>query len=220
MVEPTKCSGTSSPRPCWGYSFTVNILAFSQAAENNREPIAQILRETFADVRNVLEIGSGTGQHAVYMGQCLPHLIWRTSDLAHNLPGIQARLTAEAPANVMAPVALDVATQSWPVTDIDGVFSANTVHIMSWAHVTQLFRGIGEILCEQAIVCLYGPFKYDGKFTTPSNAQFDLWLKQRDPLSGIRDFESVDALARAQGLHPVADHAMPANNQLLVWRRG
>lgn len=198
----------------------MNILTFSQAAENNKEPIAQILRETFADVRNVLEIGSGTGQHAVYMGQCLPHLIWRTSDLAHNLPGIQARLTAEAPANVMTPVVLDVAMQVWPVTNIDGVFSANAVHIMSWTHVTHMFRGMGEILREQATVCLYGPFKYDGKFTTPSNAQFDLWLKQRDPLSGIRDFESVDALARAQGLRPVADHAMPANNQLLVWRRG
>jgi hypothetical protein len=193
---------------------------FSQAAENNKEPIAQVLREAFADACEVLEIGSGTGQHAVHFGQCLPHLIWRTSDLAHNLPDIHARLTAEAPANVMPPVALDVATQPWPVTDIDGVFSANAVHIMSREHVVHMFRGIGRIMCDRATVCLYGPFKYNGDFTTPSNAQFDLWLKQRDPQSGVRDFEAVDTLARAIGLHLVVDHAMPANNQLLVWRRG
>jgi len=198
----------------------MKMMAFSQAAENNKEPIARILCGAFATVRNVLEIGTGTGQHAVYFGQRLPHLIWRTSDLAHNLPDIRARLTAEAPANVMAPVALDVAMQDWPVTDIDGVFSANAVHIMSWTHVAHMFRGMGEILREQAVVCLYGPFKYGGEFTTPSNAQFDLWLKQRDPLSGVRDFESVDALAHAQGLRLMADHAMPANNQLLVWKRG
>ncbi len=194
--------------------------AFSQAAENNKAPIALILREAFADVRNVLEIGSGTGQHAVYFGQCLPHLIWRTSDLAHNLAGINARLAAEAPPNVIPPVALDAAAQPWPVTDIDGVFSANAVHIMPWEHVVQMFGGIGQILRERGMLCLYGPFRYKGEFTTPSNAQFDLWLKQRDPQSGVRDFEAVDALAHAIGLRLVADHAMPANNQLLVWQRG
>lgn len=196
------------------------MLSFSQAAENNKEPIAQILRAAFAEVRNVLEIGSGTGQHAVYFGQCLPHLIWRTSDLVHNLPDIQAQLTVEAPANVVPPVALDVADHPWPVTNIDGLFSANAIHIMSWEHVMHMFRGIGEVLLEKAAVCLYGPFKYNGEFTTPSNAQFDVWLKQRDPLSGVRDFEAVDALAQAQGLALIADHSMPANNQLLVWKRG
>ena len=194
--------------------------AFSQAAENNKAPIALILREAFANVCNVLEIGSGTGQHAVYFGQCLPHLIWRTSDLAHNLAGINARLAAEAPPNVIPPVALDAAAQPWPVTDIDGVFSANAVHIMPWEHVVQMFGGIGQILRERGMLCLYGPFRDKGEFTTPSNAQFDLWLKQRDPQSGVRDFEAVDALAHAIGLRLVADHAMPANNQLLVWQRG
>lgn len=194
-------------------------LAFSQAAENNREPIARILRDAFADVREVLEIGSGTGQHGVYFGQCLPHLIWRPSDLAQHLPDIRARLDAEAPANVLPPVALDVADHPWPVTSVDGVFSANAIHIMSWDHVLHMFRGIGEAVSARGTVCLYGPFKYGGAFTTPSNAQFDGWLKQRDPVSGIRDFEAVDALAQAQGLRLVADHAMPANNQLLVWRR-
>lgn len=196
------------------------MLAFSQAAENNKQPILRVLRTAFAGVRNVLEIGSGAGQHAVYFGQHLPHLIWHTSDLAHNLDDINARLVAEAPANIIAPIALDVADTVWPVSDIDGVFSANAVHIMSWRHVMRMFEGIGKILAPRGTLCLYGPFKYQGNFTTASNAQFDVWLKQRDPLSGIRDFEAVDILARAQGLHLVADHPMPANNQLLVWRRG
>lgn len=194
--------------------------AFSQAAENNKAPILNILRTALADARNVLEIGSGTGQHAVYFGRALPHLTWRTSDLAHNLDDINARLAQEAPANVIRPIALDVADHPWPVLNIDGVFSANCVHIMSWAHVMHMFRGIGEILAERATLCLYGPFKYGGDFTTQSNAQFDNWLKARDPNSGIRDFEAVDALAAAQGLTLAGDHAMPANNQLLVWKRG
>ena len=195
-------------------------VSFSQAAENNKEPIACILRDAFANVREVLEMGSGAGQHAVYFGQQLPHLVWRPSDLAPHLAGLQARLAAEAPANVLPPIALDVAMQPWPVTDMEGVFSANAVHIMSWPHVAHMFKGIGQIISECATVCLYGPFRYGGDFTTPSNAEFDLWLKRRDPLSGVRDFEAVDALARAIGLRLVADHAMPANNQLLVWRRG
>jgi Protein of unknown function (DUF938) len=193
---------------------------FSQAAENNKEPIARVLREAFADALKVLEIGSGTGQHAVYFGQCLPHLIWQPSDLESNLADIRARLAAEAPDNVLAPMALDVAMQPWPAIKVDSVFSANAVHIMSWPHVVHMFRGIGQIIAGQGTVCLYGPFKYRAEFTTPSNAEFDLWLKRRDPLSGIRDFEDVDALARAIGLQLVANHAMPANNQLLVWRRG
>lgn len=195
-------------------------MSFSQAAENNKEPIARVLGEAFADVQEVLEIGSGTSQHAVYFGQRLPHLIWQPSDLESNLADIRARLAAEAPANVLPPIALDVAMPVWPVTDMDGVFSANAVHIMPWEHVIHMFHGIGRIMRRRATLCLYGPFKYNGGFTTPSNAQFDLWLKQRDPLSGVRDFEDVDALARAINLRLVADHAMPANNQLLVWRRG
>lgn len=194
--------------------------AFSQAAENNKAPILNILRTAFADARNVLEIGSGTGQHAVFFASALPHLTWRTSDLAHKLDDINARLAQQSPANVIRPVALDVSCRPWPVLNIDGVFSANCVHIMPWAHVTHMFRGIGEVTRERATVCLYGPFKYGGDFTTQSNAQFDIWLKARDPDSGIRDFEAVDALASAQGLTLAGDHAMPANNQLLVWKRG
>ena len=194
-------------------------LPFSEAAENNKEPIARILRDVFRDVRKVLEIGSGTGQHAVYFGKGLPHLIWQTSDIAENLDGIGARLEVEATSNVLPPVALDVAIHPWPVSNVAAVFSANCVHIISWPDVEHMFRGVGECLAEGGLFCLYGPFKYGGDFTMASNARFDTWLKQNDPASGIRDFEAINALAEAQGLRFVEDYAMPANNQLLLWRR-
>ena len=191
----------------------------SQAAENNKEPIARVLRDAFAEARTVLEIASGTGQHAVHLGRCLPHLIWQPSDLAENLDGIGARLAEEGPPNVNPPLELDVSRHPWPASPVDGVFSANCVHIVSWTNVEHLFRGVGHLLSDGGTLCLYGPYKYGGDFTTESNARFDGWLKQTDPVSGIRDFEAVDDLARAQGLSLVNDHPMPANNQLLVWRR-
>jgi SAM-dependent methyltransferase len=195
------------------------MLPFSQAAENNKEPIVRILVDAFRDVRHVLEIGSGTGQHAVHFGRALPHLIWQPSDLSENLDGLRARLERESPANVRPPVALDVGLLPWPVDSVDGIFSANAVHIMAWPRVEDLLFGVGDVLEPGGTLCLYGPFKYKGDFTTPSNAEFDVWLKRQDPESGIRDFEAIDALAAAQGLRFVADHAMPANNQILVWQR-
>lgn len=192
---------------------------FSQAAENNKESIARILESAFAKARNVLEIGSGTGQHAVHFGRRLPHLVWQPSDLAGNLDGIRARLAHEAPANVRPPVDLDVGLLPWPVEAVDGIFAANCVHIIAWPRVEDLFLGVGDVLEAGGVLCLYGPFRYGGAFTTDSNARFDAWLKRQDPASGIRDFEAVDALARAQGMRLTGDFAMPANNQLLVWRR-
>jgi len=192
---------------------------FSQAAENNKEPIARILVDAFSHAHHILEIGSGTGQHAVHFGRALPHLIWQPSDLAPNLDGLRARLEREAPANVRPPVALDVGLLPWPVAAVDGVFSANAVHIMGWPRVEDLFFGVGDVLESGGTLCLYGPFKYKGAFTTASNAEFDAWLKRQNPDSGIRDSEAIDALAAAQGLRLVADHPMPANNRLLIWRR-
>lgn len=197
------------------------MLAFSQAAENNKDPIADILRRIFANSRAILEIGSGTGQHAVHFSRCLPHLTWQASDLPEHLDMLAARISVEGPENVCPPIALDVAQQTWPVgcATFDGVFCANSIHIMSWPHVEALFAGIGAHLTENGILCLYGPFKYAGAFTTESNARFDDWLKQRDPRSGVRDFEAVDALALAQGMALQHDFPMPANNQLIVWQR-
>ena len=195
------------------------MMAFSQAAENNKEPIARVLRDVFKEVRQVLEIGAGTGQHTVHFAHCLPHVTWLTSDVAANLDGIRERLARAGVANAKPPLALDVTVRPWLVPRVGGVFAANCVHIMSWAEVEHLFGGIGEVLEAGGTVCLYGPFKYGGAFTTESNARFDAHLKRRDPASGIRDFEAVDALARGQDLRLIRDAAMPANNQLLIWRR-
>lgn len=195
------------------------MLPFSQAAENNKDVIADVLGTAFAKASRVLEIGSGTGQHAVHFAREMPHLQWQPSDRHEQIAGIQERLAFEGADNILPPVVLDVADHPWKIDAVDAVYSANCVHIMSWAHVEHLFRGVGKVLGDDGLTCLYGPFKYDGAFTTESNARFDQSLRMRNPLSGIRDFEAVDALARQEGMNLVADHAMPANNQLLVWRR-
>lgn len=198
------------------------MLAFSQAAENNKEPILEILRTVFvpADApMTVLEIGSGSGQHAVYFAQNLPHVIWQTSDLAENHLNMLARLAAANVENARPPLELDVAADPWPIERVDGVFSANALHIMSQTHVAHFFRGAGQVVASGGYLCVYGPFKYDGEFTTESNAGFDQWLKHQDPVSGIRDFEACDEMARAVGFKFLADHAMPANNQFLIWRK-
>lgn len=196
------------------------MLPRSEACERNKEPILGILRDAFAPARHVLEIGSGTGQHAVWFARHLPHLQWQPSDRASELPALQARIAAEGGANLLPAVELDVQAAPWPDMPADAVFSANTLHIMGWPGVEAFFAGIATVLAHPgATLAVYGPFRYGGAFTAPSNAAFDQWLRQRDGASGIRDFEAVDALARAAGLALAADHAMPANNQLLVWRR-
>ena len=192
---------------------------FSPSSERNREPILAVLREAFADRRRVLEIGSGTGQHAVHFAQALPHLQWQSSDVTENHPGIAAWLSDAGLPNTPAPLKLDVNQPRWPVGPFDAVFSANTLHIMGWDEVQTLFRRLPEVLAPDAVVAIYGPFNYDGRFTSDSNAAFDRRLKGDDPKRGIRDFEAVDALARAAGLVLAHDHAMPANNRCLVWRR-
>ncbi|MHB0991477.1 MAG: DUF938 domain-containing protein [Burkholderiales bacterium] len=192
---------------------------YSDSAARNQNFILPYLETMFADRRRILEIASGTGQHAVLFGAMLPHAIWQTSELPENHAGILAWLTEAALPNVLAPVALDVNDNPWPFAHFDAVFNANTVHIVSWEAVTRMFAGIGRILDADGILCLYGPFNYDGQYTSTSNARFDAWLKARDPQSGIRDFAAIDRLAQAQGLILTEDIAMPANNRLLVWRK-
>jgi len=182
---------------------------FSEASERNREPILAVLKRVFAERRLVLEIGSGTGQHAAYFAPELPHLVWQTSDVAENLPAI--RQWAPNP----PPLELD-ADGTWPDVAADAVFSANTCHIMSWPQVERMFEGIGRIRTLQTF-CLYGPFNYGGRHTSESNARFDAMLRGRDPASGLRDFEKIVALARKAGLVLQEDNAMPANNRLLVF---
>lgn len=192
---------------------------FSEACAENQDPILAILRETFSAVGSVLEIGSGTGQHAVHFARHLAHLTWQTSDLSANHPGIHAWLDEAALPNIRLPITLDVNANPWPVEPVEGVFSANTLHIVSWPEVAQLFRGVGQVLLPGGVLCVYGPFNYGGEFTSASNARFDDWLKARDPASGVRDFEAVCALALQHGLSLTADHAMPVNNRTLVFHK-
>ena len=193
------------------------------ACERNREPILAVLRTHFADRRRVLEIGSGTGQHAVHFAAALPQLVWQCADVADNLPGIRAWLDEAALANTPAPLALDV-RGAWPASCYDAMFSANTLHILGWADVEALFAGVDAVLARAGdvgggVLAVYGPFNYGGEYTSDSNREFDAWLKARDARSGIRDFEAVDALARGIGLRLRADVAMPVNNRMLVWGR-
>ena len=192
---------------------------YAESCDINKDPILAVLRELFADRHNVLELASGTGQHAVHFGRALPHLSWQTSELQRNHAGIQAWLDEAQLSNVLAPVHIDANDEHWPVEHCDAVFNANTVHILSWPEVENLFAGIGRVLDSGGLLCLYGPFNYNGKFTSESNARFDVWLKSRNPLSGVRDFEALDALAQAQGLTLREDIEMPINNRTLVWQR-
>ena len=191
----------------------------SPSAERNKGPVADVLKQALPDRGLVLEIGSGTGQHVVHFAQETPHLTWQPSELREQLPPLIERLAREAPPNVRAPVALDVRDDPWPLAGFDALFSANSLHIMAWSAVREFFRGTAAVLRAGGVLCVYGPVRYRGEYTSASNAQFDLWLKARDPQSGIRDFEALDALALAQGLRLRADHPMPANNQTLVWQR-
>jgi len=192
---------------------------FAPACERNREPILAVLRERLASRRRVLEIGSGSGQHAVHFAAAMPWLTWQCSDVADNLPGIRAWLDDAHLANTPPPIELDVAGVA-PLLHFDALFSANTLHIMGWPEVEAFFAMLPGVLDAQATVVVYGPFNYDGAYTSDSNREFDVWLQARDARSRIRDFEAVDALARAAGLRQVADIAMPANNRCLVWQRG
>ena len=203
-------------------------LPFSQACENNKAPILAVLTQAFSLNQHVLEIGSGTGQHAVYFAANLPHLIWQTSDQAEYIEVISARCKQEGKlsdvaANLALPIILDVTTP-WPVggltPEIDAVFSANTLHIMSKNMIEAFFSGLGLYLPQLNTLCIYGPFNYQGEFSSDSNRQFDGFLKQRDPASGVRDIEWICQLASEQKLTLQHDIAMPANNRLLQFVRG
>ncbi|MBU1645396.1 MAG: DUF938 domain-containing protein [Gammaproteobacteria bacterium] len=188
------------------------------SCEKNRDPILAVLRGLLADRTSVLEIGSGTGQHAVHFAPVLPHLTWQTSDRATMLPGIRAWLDEAGLPNTPEPIDLDV-TGRWPARRFDAVFTANTLHIMPWSAVEAMFSALPAVMASGAIFVAYGPFNYAGQFTSESNARFDASLKASAPHQGIRDFDALDALARRAGLALADDVAMPSNNRCLVWRR-
>lgn len=191
----------------------------SPSCERNKDVITTILVEAFSQCKNVLEVGSCTGQHVVHFAQQMPSITWQPMDFGEYFIGLQQNLE-QRPENVLAPVELELSAIPWlPNTLFDGLFSANTLHIMSWQHVVGFFERAGKQLKNDGVLCIYGPFKYNGEFTSPSNAGFEQWLKDRDPLSGVRDFEAVIELAQVNNLELLTDHIMPANNQLLVLKK-
>jgi len=191
----------------------------SEACERNKAPILAQLRGVLADAATVLEIGSGTGQHATHFAAALPQLLWQCSDVEDNLPALRLAIEQAALGNLPPPLVLEV-SRPWPAGRYDAVFSANTLHIMGWDDVCALFAALPQALRPQGLLIVYGPFNVGGAFTSESNRQFDAALRAADARRGIRDFEAVDALAQAAGLQLLADVAMPANNRLLTWRLG
>jgi cyclopropane fatty-acyl-phospholipid synthase-like methyltransferase len=191
---------------------------YAPACDRNRDPILEVLRDHLGERRHVLEIGSGTGQHAVYFARHLTHLVWQTTDRSEMLPGIRMWLDEAGLANTPPPLALDV-NESWPDASFDAVFTANTLHIMGWDEVEQMFAGLTRLITPDARLIVYGPFKYGGSHTSASNAEFEASLQAMAQHRAIRDFEAVDALARSIGFELAEDRAMPANNRCLVWHR-
>ncbi|MDO8862369.1 DUF938 domain-containing protein [Haliea sp. E1-2-M8] len=192
---------------------------YSQACENNKQSILECVREVFVEPGLVLEIGSGTGQHAEFLAARLPHLQWQPTDHPSALDGCEERLREAGLANILPPLALDVAANDWPLAAADAAFSANTAHIMGWPEVQAMFLGLAAALPFGAPFCLYGPFNYAGNFTSDSNRVFDEQLRSRAPHMGIKDIEDLLDLGALADFMLDADHAMPANNRLLVWRK-
>ena len=192
---------------------------FSQACENNKQPILDVLKEVFNLPSELLEVGSGTGQHAIYFAEHLPHITWQPTDQAEYLEGINQWVDEADLANVKSPVQLNVKDYPWPFQQLEAVFTANTLHIMSWEDVEVFFTRLGAYLQANAKFCSYGPYNKNGAYTSDSNARFDQWLKQRDPVSGIRHIEDLVALGKLNKIELTTEVAMPANNMCLVWQK-
>jgi len=195
------------------------MLPFSAACERNKEPILDVLRSRFAGRAQVLEIGSGTGQHAVHFARALTHLAWHPTEQLAYLADLAERVKLEGPQNLRVPTLLDVRQAVWPLRSVDAMFTANTLHIMSWPEVVASFKGSGSVLAPAGVLCVYGPFRYGERYTSDSNQEFDRMLKERDPQSGIRDLHEVTALALEYGLRLEADYDLPANNRLVVFTK-
>lgn len=194
-----------------------SLKQFSPACERNQEPILAHLKTYLSNAVNVLEIGSGTGQHAVYFGRHLPHVRWQTSDRAENHPSIRAWINEDGDERVLDPLTLDVGSDEWPTQKYDAVFTANTCHIMHWDDVNRMFAGVSQLLADDGFFIIYGPFNYGGQFTSLSNREFDVALKSQAAHRGIRDIEAMQELATQNQLGLQQDLTMPANNRLLIF---
>ena len=199
-------------------------LPFSQACENNQQPILDVLQQELQDATHVLEVGSGTGQHSVYFAPRLTHLHWQTSDVFANHAIINAWHAAYPAPNLYTPLSFDVSSDSVPINKTinapyDAVFTANTLHIMSWFLVSKLFELVGNMLPLEGKFIIYGPFNENGRYSSESNRQFDYSLRQRDSNSGIRALEDITAVAEKQHLLLINRYKMPANNEILVFQK-
>jgi cyclopropane fatty-acyl-phospholipid synthase-like methyltransferase len=194
-------------------------IPYSSAANRNRQPILDQLRSLLPRRGTLLEIGSGTGQHAVFFSHNLPDITWQPTDRQENLAGLEARFSAEAEQNILPPLKLDVIHDPWPARIYDAAYSANTAHIMSWEEVIAMFAGVVKHLATGARFCLYGPFNINGCFTSESNEQFDFQLRAGNPHMGIRDMAAMVSLANDQKMQFDQKIAMPANNFLLVFSK-
>jgi cyclopropane fatty-acyl-phospholipid synthase-like methyltransferase len=192
---------------------------FAPAAERNRQPILDVIKTEFRDCSSILEIGSGTGQHAVFFAEAMPWLTWQTSDLAENHDGIRSWIADSRLTNVLEPILLNVETAQDFEGEYDGVFSANTAHIMSMKGVACMYALVARVLVAGGVFCLYGPFNQDGKFSTESNRRFDESLRKQDPAMGIRDLADLDDFAATCMMQRDWLYAMPANNLLAVWHK-
>ncbi len=192
---------------------------YAQSSEENKQVILEAIRPLLQDCRRILEIGSGTGQHAIFIGEHMPFLTWQTSELPENHPGILLWLEEAGLENVLPPIELNVSGNDWPETTYDAVFTANTFHIMSHQNVSDLFANLTGLLNSNGLLVVYGPFNFNGDYTSDSNRQFDQFLKNRDPESGIKDFEWLNELAAEAGLMFKQDIAMPQNNRILCWQK-
>lgn len=189
------------------------------AATRNSRPILEVIRHEFRVSKSVFEIGSGTGQHAVFFAAAMPWLAWQTSDLSENHRGIRSRISDSGLGNVREPILLDVERPDGVDGEYDGVFSANTAHIMGIQAVRCMFDVVGRLLVPDGVFCLYGPFSLDGQFTSQSNERFDRSLRNQDPAMGIRNLEELDGFAGSSAMRRERLYAMPANNLVVVWRR-
>ncbi len=189
----------------------------SPSCERNKEPILAVLKEILPASGTVLEIGSGTGEHVAWFAAHLPQLTWQPTDLPPDFPSIRAWAAEAGVANLREPLELDLFSERWPVTLVEAMVCINTIHIVAWAAVEKLFAGAGKILVPGGVLYAYGPYRYADRPLEPSNEDFDKWLKARDPVSGVRDFDAVNTLAVKNGLVPAGDRAMPANNRSLWW---
>lgn len=192
---------------------------FAPACDHNKDEILAVLQEVLPGSGVVLEIGSGTGQHAVHFAARLPHVIWQPTDLLPNLPSIHAWRDEAALPNMRVPLELDLLSESWPITAADAVVCVNTVHIVTWSGVEKLFAGVGRMLAPGGVMYVYGAYRYATRALEPSNEKFDQWLKARDAASGVRDFEAVNMLAQRNGLQLTEDRAMPGNNRSIWWTK-